>query len=771
MNSRESKNSSQFFDEALPELSKSEEHLKDINVNKKNKKTIIEYVIKISFNGNSKIKENDKKNKMQNKFEVSKTDLNENSKKYFENTKKYYDNNQNKESNTKNNIMQKINNTNVNYEKSNNEEIKEFSLFNGYYNNSNEERSSFYENGNSEFNFANSDDSIKCNKINEINKEQNSENFNILKEIQIQNCIEINIINNVINEEEKQKNLNFSLINKNEESINTIIFNDSYKEEIKSTNISMTNEDNNLVTSQKEFFKNYQKIKYDKLMILLCRVIEYIKFLQKNSKDSKIYLKENDNLFKMIENRLIFEDDDFIFYNAYYNWHPDPKYFEKIDNNKKNENIASSIRDLMIKTKVNMRNFGVLMNFLALIKKKYLEEVNKFIDLDFDKVEESVINFKSCANSKNIIINKNNKKNYNKNFNELILTLVIDEENINTEVYFLDNTDDDNFPENSDFVEHHHDNLKELNEKNTKLFINGKEENFKKFFTPNNTGIYEIKLVFDKNNKLKNCSYMFYNCECLVNVDFSNFNFEDIENCYKMFYNCLNIKNVDLSKFNGENLNNTEYMFYMCVNLNSVNLNGINFNKVKSLAYMFYGCIKLELIEINIKNTENIENIECMFERCLKINKINLSTLNTKNVVNMQRLFYNCFELEDINLDKTLFKTQNVTDMSFMFYNCKKIANLNLGEFNTIKVINMNSMFYNCENIKNLNLSSFNTKNVKNMSNMFYKCNNLENIIFSKFFNTINVIDMSHIFDFCSSITNLNLSSFNTQNVTDIYYK
>ena len=36
----------------------------------------------------------------------------------------------------------------------------------------------------------------------------------------------------------------------------------------------------------------------------------------------------------------------------------------------------------------------------------------------------------------------------------------------------------------------------------------------------------------------------------------------------------------------------------------------------------------------------------------------------------------------------------------------------------------MSGMFYNCENLTELNLSSFNTNNVTNMSGMFYSCAN-----------------------------------------------
>ena len=41
-------------------------------------------------------------------------------------------------------------------------------------------------------------------------------------------------------------------------------------------------------------------------------------------------------------------------------------------------------------------------------------------------------------------------------------------------------------------------------------------------------------------------------------------------------------------------------------------------------------------------------------------------------------------------------------------------------------------MFYGCSNLTSINLSSFNTQNVTNMSNMFYGCSNLKEIKINK---------------------------------------
>ena len=70
-------------------------------------------------------------------------------------------------------------------------------------------------------------------------------------------------------------------------------------------------------------------------------------------------------------------------------------------------------------------------------------------------------------------------------------------------------------------------------------------------------------------------------------------------------------------------------------------------------------------------------------------------------------------------------------------------------------------------NLQSLDLSSFNTQNVTNMSYMFYLCLSLQNIILTSF-NTQKVINMESMFNYCKNLKRLNLSSFNTQNVTNM---
>ena len=116
------------------------------------------------------------------------------------------------------------------------------------------------------------------------------------------------------------------------------------------------------------------------------------------------------------------------------------------------------------------------------------------------------------------INNKIYNKLYNKKTNNIIkininVTNFIEQERI----YFLDNY---NYKD-SEGKYHYNDNLKELNDNNTELYINGKKYIYKKYFIPKKNRTYEITLIFNIN--LKDCSYMFAGCNNIKNINFINF--------------------------------------------------------------------------------------------------------------------------------------------------------------------------------------------------------------------------------------------------------
>ena len=92
-------------------------------------------------------------------------------------------------------------------------------------------------------------------------------------------------------------------------------------------------------------------------------------------------------------------------------------------------------------------------------------------------------------------------------------------------------------------VEHYHDNLKEINEKNTELYIYNKKDKYSKYFKPEKEGIYEIKKY---NINITDCSFMFSNCQNITNLDLSSFDTKNVTNMSGMFFICQNITNLGL---------------------------------------------------------------------------------------------------------------------------------------------------------------------------------------------------------------------------------
>ena len=334
--------------------------------------------------------------------------------------------------------------------------------------------------------------------------------------------------------------------------------------------------------------------------------------------------------------------------------------------------------------------------------------------------------------------------------NEIIIILEIKKEDINKRIYFLDNTNN-------------HEYLGEMSEFKIELYINYKKVNYKKYFIPDEKGIFIINIVFTF--LINDCSYMFNNCKNIKSIDLSSFNTEKVIDMSCMFNKCHNLERIDLSTFNTENVVDMGYMFCDCNNLESIDLSKFNTKNVNNMDYMFSDCNIIESIDLSKFNTENVTNMSYMFDNCIKIKSLNLSKFNTRNVTKMSFMFNNCYNLENINLIS--FYTKNVTIMNNMFNNCNNLKSLDLSSLNTANVIDMSYMFNNCKNITSLDLSSFNTKNVNNMSYMFNNCYLIENInLFS--FNTENVTNMDHMFCYCNNIKNIDLSSFNTENVTNM---
>ena len=255
---------------------------------------------------------------------------------------------------------------------------------------------------------------------------------------------------------------------------------------------------------------------------------------------------------------------------------------------------------------------------------------------------------------------------YNKiNNNEIQLTIKIGKDDINKKIYFLDNTDG-NIPvrlevnEESEYglkeirEKHNHDFLKELNELNTELYINNKKYKYEKYFIPEKEGDYHILLKF--NILMTDCSFMFYGCKNITNIDLSLFNTQNVTNMIGMFNGCCNLTNVDLSSFNTQNVTNMASMFNGCDNLINIDLTTFNTQNVTNMVGMFTGCYKLTNIDLSSFNTQNVTNMASMFNRCSSLINIDLSTFDIKKVINFSLMFNRCNKLKEMKINKNLYE-------------------------------------------------------------------------------------------------------------------
>ena len=275
------------------------------------------------------------------------------------------------------------------------------------------------------------------------------------------------------------------------------------------------------------------------------------------------------------------------------------------------------------------------------IKETKIEDI-KDIESLTKKINETFI---SRTNDNNNIINNHTSDESETTeiqTNEILIKIKINQNELNKNIYFLDNTDG-KYKENKRLVKHNHDNLSEINQNNTSLFINEKKLIFKKYFIPTKIKTYSIKLIFK--NKLSNCAYMFCNCSNIIDINFSKFKFHNIISMLNMFRGCSSLTTLNLSSFNTENVTDMGDMFRECSSLTNLNLSSFNTKNVTNMMYMFFKCSSLTTLNLSSFNTKNVTNMRSMFSGCTSLIKLNLSSFNTQNVTKMTFMFYQCINL------------------------------------------------------------------------------------------------------------------------------
>ena len=324
-----------------------------------------------------------------------------------------------------------------------------------------------------------------------------------------------------------------------------------------------------------------------------------------------------------------------------------------------------------------------------IIKKVLSSEIKKKIERNRQEMNKK--KGEMPVNEKvDILSMKNNEQNI------MILNINVNINDVNNEVYFFDNYK----YKNTEATKREKGFLKEIEDFKEKIKIklikpNNNEEElaYSNKFIPNEEGAYIIEIEIPE--LIKDCSYMFYGCTNITDIDLSTFDFQSTTNMNDMFNYCINVKEIKFSQFEIKNVINTSYMFNYCKNLLAIDLSKINTENVVSMAGMFQHCEKLKKLDLSNFDIKNNTQLSCMFNDCYELEEIIFSqNFDTEKVVFMPWMFYGCENLRNLDLTSFNFNKNVIRDMSQMFIGCDKLEEIKVNEQNKKFFISTNNEIF-----------------------------------------------------------------------------
>ena len=312
---------------------------------------------------------------------------------------------------------------------------------------------------------------------------------------------------------------------------------------------------------------------------------------------------------------------------------------------------------------------------INVIDKKLSDEIRKRMNENRKQIEEKKERMLRSVKQKNNLSFEYNEKNI------ILLIVEVNYEDINEEIYFLDNYKYINQikKRESGFLKE----IENLKEKITFQIIDPKDKRidmiFNNKFIPKEKGNYSIEIEIPE--LIKDCSYMFYGCTNIIDIDLSNFDLQETTKMKDMFNYCINLQNIRFPQFPLEKITNTSYMFNYCKKLSKIDLSNLNTENIISMAGMFQHCESLEFLDLSNFDIKNNNQLSCMFNNCYKLTDIKFSEkFNTKKVMFMPWMFYGCENLTILNLTSFNIDNNIIRDMSDMFIGCDKLEEIFINE-------------------------------------------------------------------------------------------
>ena len=312
---------------------------------------------------------------------------------------------------------------------------------------------------------------------------------------------------------------------------------------------------------------------------------------------------------------------------------------------------------------------------------------------------------------------------------------------------------------------------------------------FSKDYDSNAINIISVDFSNFNWSNLNRMNYLFKGCSSLASIDFSNYDLSKVIDMKYAFYLCSSLKSVTLPK-NLSSVEEMEYTFSECTSLVSIDLSNIDLPKVTNMKYMFSRCSKLEIV-IFPETTQNLPDTSNMFLSCTALKSIDFSNADLSKVTSMDFMFEGCTLLESVTFPENLqnletieyafsscsslksidFSNCNLTKLTylnFMFKSCTSLESVSFPESLT-NVVNMQNLFQECSSLQSIDLSNINLSKTGNFECMFQSCSKLESVIFPRS-GPQSLSTMTKIMKDCSSLTSIDLSMFTLSKYTRLNY-
>lgn len=246
-----------------------------------------------------------------------------------------------------------------------------------------------------------------------------------------------------------------------------------------------------------------------------------------------------------------------------------------------------------------------------------------------------------------------------------------------------------------------------------------------------------IKKATIEIDNITSINEMFYDCDKLEEIDFSNSDLSKVESLESTFHNCKVLKKI-IWDANIKKPIRMNYTFYNCETLENIEFDSFDMSNLSMIQGIFSGCKNMKSIDVLWLKDVDLSgfNMQDVFNGCSSLESVDLSGLNRPDTSYyiMQNMFCYCESLKQIDLSG--LKPDEFSQFGGMFYGCTSLEKVILPEMtlNMRTINNQNStvrMFQNCTSLKELDFSMVSIEKLEDECFFLWTlngCNNLEKI-------------------------------------------